>query len=155
MIRAVVPDDLDEIVVLSRSHAEYEGLPYEDTGQAPRLGRAFFGDPPDLFGWVVANPATGRLDGYMTAVIEFATWPARPFVYMDTLFLRAEARGKGSGQDLIRTLQAFAAERGIAELQWHTPPDNELGIGFYRRLGATELPKRRFFLPAAANRKGD
>lgn len=146
MIRPVTATDLPELVELCRLHAVYEGAEYADTGQADRLCAAFFDMPPALYGWVV-DAAGGRgLDGYMTAVVEFATWPARPFVYMDCLYLREAARGRGLGRRFMATLAAFARDSGYGEIQWQTPPNNTLGIGFYRRIGARPRDKVRFFL---------
>jgi len=148
-IRPMAPGDLAEVVELCVLHAEYENQPYREDGQAGRLHAALFGEPPLLFGWVV--DAGDHLAGYMTAVTEFATRPARSFVYMDTLYLREPWRGRGLGRALMETLAAFAAERGLGELQWQTPPDNASGIAFYRRIGARELAKSRFVLPVPAD----
>ncbi|MBP2314302.1 GNAT family N-acetyltransferase [Azospirillum soli] len=146
MIRPVAAADLPELVELCRLHAAYEGAEYVDTGQADRLRAALFDTPPALYGWVADAAEGGGLDGYMTAVVEFATWPAQPFVYMDCLYLREGARGRGLGRRFMATLAAFARDGGYGEIQWQTPPDNALGIGFYRRIGARPRDKVRFFL---------
>lgn len=147
-VRRVEPRDLPELVELCRLHAAYEGCPYREDGQAERLAEALFGTPARLHGWVVETPdrANAGLDGYMTATIDFATWSARPFLHLDCLYLRDTARRAGNGRALMERLQAFARERGLGEIQWQTPPDNALGIGFYERIGASARPKLRFFL---------
>jgi ribosomal protein S18 acetylase RimI-like enzyme len=150
MIRPIAHADLPELIELCKLHAEYEGANYVDTGQAKRLAVALFSNPPALYGWVADDAEKGGLAGYMTAVVEFATWPARPFVYMDCLYLREHARARGLGRRFMEALVAFATEGGYGEIQWHTPPTNALGIGFYRRIGAYSRDKVRFFLDCPA-----
>jgi ribosomal protein S18 acetylase RimI-like enzyme len=142
-VRAVAPQDLTPMLDLCRDHAAYEQLPFEENGQVARWGEAFFSARPRLYGWVCEEG--GRLHGYMTATIDFSTWSARPFVYLDCLYLLPEARQNGNGKRLMTTLAAFAAAHGCPEIQWQTPPHNELGLGFYRKLpNAVEREKARF-----------
>jgi ribosomal protein S18 acetylase RimI-like enzyme len=145
MIRPAQPHDVPQMVELCRLHAAYEDAEYTENDQAGRLETALFGANPELFGWVAEGPA-GILDGYMTAVVEFATWSAQRFVYMDCLYVRQDARGKGLGRALMDTLIKFGLNRGISRLEWQTPPSNALGIGFYERLGAVGSAKRRFLM---------
>lgn len=152
MIRLARPEDLPELVELCRLHAAYEEADYIENGQAERLHAALFRPSPSLHAWVVERtvPGIGQLAGYLTAVVEFATWPARDFVYMDCLYLREDCRRMGLGSALMRTLSEFAAEKGLREIQWQTPPGNDLGIGFYRRIGASGRDKLRFSLTVDA-----
>ncbi|WP_375411099.1 GNAT family N-acetyltransferase [uncultured Bradyrhizobium sp.] len=152
MIRRVQPADIEQLVELCRLHAAYEAAEYAENHQAERLKTALFGNEPELFGWV-AEGSSGLLDGYMTAVVEFATWPAKRFIYMDCLYLRPDARGRGLGRAFIDALISFASKRCISRLEWQTPPSNELGIGFYRRLGAVDTSKRRFRLDSVDARE--
>ncbi|MBS0444635.1 MAG: GNAT family N-acetyltransferase [Proteobacteria bacterium] len=145
MIRTAAPGDIAQILDLCRAHAAYEKARYVEDRQGPRLARALFSAEPSMHAWVVDEGAAELL-GYMTAVTEFATWPARAFVYMDTLYLREHARRQGWGQRLIATLSDFARARGAREIQWQTPPWNDDAIAFYRRIGADEADKVRFTL---------
>jgi GNAT superfamily N-acetyltransferase len=143
IIRAIASDDLSKMPDLCRKHAAYEKLPFEENGQERRWGEAFFSDQPRLYGWVCEEEE--RLYGYMTATIDFSTWNARPFVYLDCLYLLPEARKKGNGKRLMTALETFAVAHGCPEIQWQTPPHNDLGLGFYRTLpGAVERAKARF-----------
>ena len=146
-IRRVVAADLDQLIELCRLHADYEQSPFIEDGQSERLAAAFFSTEPKLYGWVVEG-ANSRLCGYMTLVLDYATWTARPFIYLDCLFLREQVRGQGLGRQLIGQMRLFMAEHGCTAAEWHTPPGNATGIGFYRGLGATEKPKIRFFYDA-------
>jgi L-amino acid N-acyltransferase YncA len=145
VIRPAAPSDTAQILDLCRAHAAYEKVPYVDDSQGPRLARALFSAEPTMHAWVI-DACGEELLGYMTAVVEFATWPARSFVYMDTLYLREHARRQGWGRRLIETLSDFARAKNLREIQWQTPPWNDNGIGFYRRMGADEVDKVRFTL---------
>lgn len=144
-IRGIQSKDLETLLALCAEHAEYEGLPFQTEDQMARWQTALFGPQPKLFGWVCEEQ--DQLLGYMTATIDFATWTGRLFAYMDCLYLKPEARGQGLGRQFMAILTDFARARDCSEIQWQTPPDNELGIGFYRRIGAGEKSKARFFLP--------
>ncbi len=146
-LRPILPDDLDALELLCRDHAAYEGLRYEPADQVARWHALFFGHQPQLFGWVVAEGR--KLFGYMTATIDTATWSARPFVYLDCLYLKPRTRRQGFGKQMIETLQGFARQNACAEIQWQTPPDNDIGRAFYRALKARELPKSRYTLEVA------
>jgi ribosomal protein S18 acetylase RimI-like enzyme len=144
-IRPVAADDLPQLLALCRDHAAYERLNWRDEGQAAWLAQALFDTPPRLFAWVLADD-TGTLHGYMSATLDFSTWQAAPFVYMDCLYLAEAQRGQGWGRRLMRQLQQFAHQQGCTQIQWQTPPDNQGGIAFYQRIGAQALPKQRYTL---------
>jgi len=144
-IRPVRPDDLARLVALCAEHAEYEQLSYSNNGQQQRLQTALFSLPARLFMWVVAND-NDSLHGYLSATVDYSTWSAAPFVYMDCLYLTEDLRGQGIGRQLMSTLIDFAKQQQCAEIQWQTPPDNQLGIGFYQHIGAESLTKIRFTL---------
>ncbi len=146
VIRAVAPGDLDTLIELFAEHAAYERLEFAGHDRRPALAELMFGETPRIFGWVL--DAGGGVAGYMTATIDHSTWNAAPFVYMDCLYLREAYRSRGLGRRLMNELTTFARAHGCREIQWHTPPDNMLGIRFYRRIGATEKAKVRFFLDA-------
>lgn len=143
MIRPAKPQDIVQLKPLIEDHAAYEGFPFENGFQnVEGLMKLAFGDASRILLWVVEVDAA--LVGYMSATVDYSTWNAAPYMYLDCLYLTDAARGCGFGIKLIETLETFAEARGIPEIQWQTPPDNTLGLGFYRHIGATELPKQRF-----------
>ncbi|WP_238947036.1 GNAT family N-acetyltransferase [Saliniramus fredricksonii] len=152
LIRRADPGDLDTLYDLFEEHAAYEGLPFSGHGRRDSLAAMMFEEPARIFGWVAV--VDHKISGYMTATIDCSTWNASPFIYMDCLYLRERYRGLGLGRILVQELAAFARGRGCAQIQWHTPPDNALGIGFYRRIGASQLPKVRFFLDVPGDEVG-
>jgi ribosomal protein S18 acetylase RimI-like enzyme len=148
IIRRIAPNDLSKIMPLCQEHAAYEKLPFIETEQIKRWDEAFFSLSPKLFGWVCDSDDS--LKGYMTATVDFSTWNAQPFVYLDCLYLKPEVRRIGLGSALMRELMCFAKSRACSEIQWQTPTHNTSGIAFYDALGALQNPKTRFTLVLAS-----
>lgn len=142
-VRPIRADDLNGLLELSREHAAYEKAELFENGQIERWRIALFSAQPALYCWVAIN--NGDPCGFMTVTVDFATWPAEYFVHMDCLFLREPFRGLGLGREFFDNLRAFCVSHQYKLVQWQTPPDNEVGIDFYRRMGANAKPKLRFF----------
>lgn len=142
-IRPVKPSDLPRVKLLIEAHADHEGAPFpKGFRKLKQLEKLLFGGSTRLLMWVIE--VDGDLLGYMSATIDYSTWNAAPFVYLDCLYLSKAARGCGFGRKLMFVLERFATDRGIKSIEWQTPPDNVEGLGFYRHLGAIERPKQRF-----------
>lgn len=148
VVRRVRRDDLDTLVALCGEHALYEKTSHDPAGKAEALSRALFSTPPRLHAWVVES--AGELIGYATATLEFSTWQAGEFLHMDCLFVRIGRRGGGAGAELLQAVRDFAGRVGCTEIQWQTPEWNVDAMRFYRRFGAVDKAKRRFFLPSAS-----
>ena len=153
MLRPIAFQDLEPLVLLCKEHADYEGLHFSENGQLERWRAGFFGPMPKLYGWVCEM--YNALVGYMTATIDYSTWAARPFVYLDCLYLQPQVRRKGIGRALMEELITFAQSQNCLDIQWQTPPNNEIGLRFYRALGAKELSKARFTLSIKMEKEGE
>ncbi|MFF8491429.1 GNAT family N-acetyltransferase [Streptomyces albidoflavus] len=141
-VEPVEPGHLDALLELCREHAAYEEAEFTEDGQVERWRSAFFGERPALHGWVATD--NGTPCGFMTVTTDFATWSARRFAYLDCLYLQEPYRRLGLGRAFLERLREFARDQGCEWAEWQTPPGNELGIGFYRRMGAVGKPKLRF-----------
>lgn len=142
-VRPIEADHLEALLELCREHAEYEQADFKDDGQIERWRSALAVERPPFHGWIAT--ADGQPCGFMTVTVDYATWRAEPFVYMDCLYLRELYRGAGLGRTFLDILRRFAIEHRCGWAEWQTPVDNELGIGFYRHMGVTAKPKLRFF----------
>jgi len=147
-VRPIEPCHLDALLALCREHAAYEKADFHENGQVERWRTALFADEAALHGWIATDD--GEPCGYMTVTIDFATWNAAPFAYMDCLYLREDYRGLGLGRVFLEQLCEFAVANRCGRAEWQTPPDNDLGIGFYQRMGARAVPKARFRYDAVA-----
>lgn len=144
-IRPIQPDDLAQLLPLCQEHAEYEGAVVQKGDQIQQWRSVFFDAPPQLFGWVCCNSKTPTaLEGYMTASIQCATWAAEPYVLLDCIYLRPQARRNGLGTSMLTLLREFAGKHGCREIQWQTILRNKKAASFYQSLGALPVKKLRW-----------
>lgn len=141
-VQPIEPGHLDALLELCREHAAYEKADFRENGQVERWRSALFSEQPVLHGWMATDG--GEPCGFMTVTTDFATWSAERFAYMDCLYIRELYRGMGIGRMFLKRLQEFSIAHGCGWAEWQTPPDNELGVGFYQRMGARTKVKLRF-----------
>jgi GNAT superfamily N-acetyltransferase len=77
--------------------------------------------------------------GFALFFHNYSTFLAQRGIYLEDLFVKSEARGKGVGFALLSALARIAVERGCARLEWAVLDWNQLAIDFYRRIGAVPL----------------
>ncbi len=143
LIRRAKPEDLDQLALLCEAHAAYEGQSLQFTSaHKQRLTTLLFKDQK-LHAFVVENQ--GHLAGYCTFALQYTTWGATTYLYMDCLYLIKEARKRGLGHQIMQQVATFMKTQGIALAQWQTPVENTKAVAFYERLGAQTLSKARFF----------
>lgn len=143
-VRPAGPSDAQNLAQLCAEHAAYERIPYEARGHAQRLREALHAGR--LKAWVLESAEEGGYLGYAACTLDFATLTGRPFLHLDCLYLRPEARGRGLGSRLLEAAFAYGRDRGCRQVQWQTPDWNEGAIRFYARAGATHALKARFSL---------
>jgi len=136
-IRPASPADLPLIADLIRALAEYEKLGGEVRFDEAVLGEKLFGPRP--YAEVLIGEMDGEALGFALFFHNFSTFEGRPGLYLEDLFVRPEARGKGLGKALLAELARLAVERGCARLEWWVLDWNEPSIGFYRSLGARPM----------------
>lgn len=141
-VRSAGPDDAGQLAALCQAHAEFERLDFDSHGFAPRLAAAL--SCGALHAWLALDGA--QAVGYATASPVFSTLQAAHYMHMDCLYLAPDWRGQGLGRALMQAVRDHAQAQGCTQLQWQTPDWNHAAIGFYRRVGARDLPKQRFSL---------
>jgi GNAT superfamily N-acetyltransferase len=140
MARAVTPitlrfatsGDVALLLQLIRELAAYERAPDAVVATEDDLRRHGFGAERRfevLLAFVDGEPA-----GFALFYPDFSTWLGRPGLYLEDLYVREWARGRGVGRRLMARLASLAIER-----DWHALHFNVLdwnpAAGFYRRLG--------------------
>ena len=133
-IRAAVPADVPLILSLIRELAEYERLAHEVTASEADLHTALFGPKP------AAECRIAELDGkpvgFALFFHNFSTFLGKPGLYLEDLFVRPEARGKGVGRQLLAHLAKLSLQRGCGRFEWAVLDWNAPAIKFYKSLGA-------------------
>jgi GNAT superfamily N-acetyltransferase len=77
--------------------------------------------------------------GFALFFHNYSTFLAQRGIYLEDLFVRPEARGKGVGFALLSALANIAIERNCGRLEWAVLDWNQLAIDFYKRIGAKPL----------------
>jgi len=143
-IRSATSNDIEEIIRLSADHAAFEKCEYSPQGKSAKLSNALFGKSPKLYCLVAEND--DGIIGYASYMLQYSTWDAEEYIYMDCLYLDELCRGQNIGEQFINEIKSFGRAQGISHIQWQTPEFNTRAIKFYNRLGSTSKSKERFFL---------
>ena len=122
------------ILDLIRELAEYEREPDAVVATEAGLRDVLFG--PKRSAEVLLALEEGAPVGFAVYFYNFSTWLGRPGLYLEDLFVRPAARGKGYGRALLVELANIARERGCGRMEWAVLDWNDPAIQFYRKLGA-------------------
>lgn len=136
-IRPAAEGDVPLILRFIRELAEYERLLHEVVATEARLRDTLFGAKPAAE--VVIAEADGEPVGFALFFQNYSTFLAQPGIYLEDLYVRPEARGRGAGRALLAHLARLARERGCGRLEWWVLDWNEAAIRFYRSLGAQPM----------------
>ena len=133
-IRAATLHDVPEVLGFIRELATYEGLTQQVQASEADLAAALFSARPHAE--VIFACLEGKPVGFALFFHNFSTFTGKPGIYLEDLFVRPEARGRGVGKRLLTWLARTTLERGGARLDWAVLDWNAPSIGFYRSLGA-------------------
>ena len=136
-IRPAASADAPLILALARELAAYEREPDGVTATVPMLEQALFGAKP-LAEAVIAE-LDGEPVGFALFFQNFSAWTGRPSLYLEDLYVREAARGRGAGKALLRHLAGVAIERNCTRFEWSVLDWNEPAIAFYRSMGAEPM----------------
>jgi GNAT superfamily N-acetyltransferase len=136
-IRPATRADLPLILRLIKDLAEYERDPGAVVATEALLERHLFGDAPVAF--CVIGELDGQPQGFALYFFNFSTWLGRPGLYLEDLFVRPAARGRGLGKALLLHLARIARERGCGRMEWAVLDWNKPAIEFYEAMGARPL----------------
>jgi GNAT superfamily N-acetyltransferase len=137
MIRPATPADTATICDLIRALADYERLAHAVTLDEERVHEHLFGPRP--YAEVLLAEQEGTVVGFALFFHNYSTFLGRPGIYLEDLFVRPEARGKGHGKALLAELARIVVDRGCGRLEWTVLNWNEPSIAFYRSLGAEPM----------------
>lgn len=142
-LRPAREDEVPLVLAFIRELARYERLEHEVTAGESDLREALFGEP--RYAEVVFACLDGPPVGFALYFHNFSTFKGRPGIYLEDLYVRPQARGRGIGKRLLTYLAAKALERRCARLEWAVLEWNEPSIAFYRSLGAVAMDDWRIF----------
>lgn len=137
VLRRATELDVPTILELIRGIADYERLSHEVEATEALLRTHGFGPRP-IFEAVLAE-AGNRALGFALYFFTFSTFKARPTLYLEDLFVRPEARGRGLGRRLLAHLARTAVERDCGRMEWSVLDWNTAARDFYFKLGAVAM----------------
>jgi GNAT superfamily N-acetyltransferase len=142
-IRSARVEDVPTILELISDLATYERAPTDVRATEERLVDVLFGEKPAAEVLLAFENQTPI--GFAVFFHNFSTWLGQPGLYLEDLFVKPEARGKGFGRALLVDLARIARDRGCGRMEWAVLDWNEPAIKFYRSLGAKPMEEWTVF----------
>jgi len=136
-ITPATEQDAPVILEMIRGLAEYERLSHVVVATEEQLRKTLFGERPGAE--VLLAHWDGEPIGFALYFPNYSTFLAQPGIYLEDLFVKPHARGKGAGRALFVELARIAVERGCGRVEWAVLDWNEPSIRFYEKLGAVPL----------------
>ena len=133
--------DVPVILELIRGLAEYEKLAHTVIATEDALRQTLFGPHP-CAEVLLAFDATEPV-GFALFFPNYSTFLAKPGLYLEDVFVKPHARGRGIGLALLKRLAAIARDRNYGRMEWSVLDWNESAIGFYKKLGAVLMDEWR------------
>jgi len=129
--------DVPAILEMIRGLAEYEKLLHIVAATEDQLRRTLFGERPAAE--VLLAHSNGEPIGFALFFPNYSTFLAQPGIYLEDLYVKPHARGKGAGLALFAELARIAVARGCGRVEWSVLDWNEPSIQFYKKLGAVTM----------------
>ena len=142
-IRTANESDVALILSFIRALAVYEKLEHKVVATEEMLRSTLFGNP--RFAEVLIGEEDGMPIAFALFFHNYSTFLARPGIYLEDLFVKPEARGRGYGRALLARLAAITKERSCGRVEWAVLDWNTPSIAFYRSLGAVSLDDWKTF----------
>jgi len=136
-IRPAHPEDAGLVHGFILELAAYEKLAHEARATLTDVERALFGAAPRVFCDIAWE--AGASVGFALWFYNFSTFVGRAGIWLEDLYVRPEARGRGAGRALLANLARRCAVEDLGRLEWAVLDWNAPSIAFYDSLGASAL----------------
>ncbi|AVQ05673.1 TPA: GNAT family N-acetyltransferase [Xanthomonas vasicola pv. zeae] len=136
-IRSATPDDVPLLHELITALAVYEREPDAVKASLEDLRTSLFGEGATAHALICEQD--GQALGFAVYFFNYSTWLGRNGLYLEDLFVRPQARGKGAGLALLRHLAQLAVQRGCGRFEWSVLDWNQPAIDFYQAVGARPM----------------
>lgn len=138
-VRVATIADSAEVLEFVRAKAQFDrqlGAFAGELGTNEDLIRQhLFGPHPFAYALLVGE--AGPAVGFALYYFRYSSFRGRPSVWLDDLYVDSEARRQGAGGLLMTRLAEVAVAADCTHIAWVASASNSVGMGFYRRLGAT------------------
>jgi len=133
-IRSARAGDETAIVDCLREFAEFERLSHTFKLTPDIVARDFMGEHRKVQCDVAQ--CDGVIAGLMVWFRTYATFPARPLLFLEDIFVRPEFRKRGIGRAFFRHLAQTARAENAVRIDWVVLDWNAQAIAFYESIGA-------------------
>jgi len=144
-IAPVTVEEFERLLPLIAAYQRFYEVEEIDEARNREFFRRFLA--PSTAGLLLGARRDGAFLGYACLYWHFSSLSARTATLMNDLFVVPEARGAGVGRALIEASLAVARERGDANLEWSTAPDNHTAQRLYDSTGAERSSWLSYELP--------
>jgi GNAT superfamily N-acetyltransferase len=136
-VRPARPADAQLVHGFILELADYEKLAHEAVVSLDQVNAALFGDPARACCDIAE--ADGEPVGFALWVYNFSTFVGRAGVWLEDLYVRPAARGRGVGKALLAHLARRCRDENLGRLEWAVLNWNAPAIAIYDALGAEAL----------------
>jgi GNAT superfamily N-acetyltransferase len=135
--RHAAREDAPVLLELIRELAEFEKLLDHVTADEATLADALFGER--RVAEAVLAELNGEAVGFAVFFHNFSTFLGRAGLYLEDLYVKPHARGRGVGRWLVSFVARIAVERKCGRFEWSVLDWNTRALDFYRSLGAAPM----------------
>ena len=140
-IRPAQQADVAAIFGMIHELAVFEKLEHMMIATPDMLHDSLFGAHPACEALV--GEENGEAVTFALFFHNFSTFLCRKGLYLEDLYVKQAARGKGYGKQMLVALAQLAVERGCGRFEWSVLDWNENAINFYQNMGADVMPDWR------------
>jgi GNAT superfamily N-acetyltransferase len=138
-IRPATPQDVSLILAFIKELATYEREPDAVLATEHDILRALFPSTSRPAAEAVIGSIDNQPLGFAVYFHNFSTWLGKPGLYLEDLYVRPAARGKGLGKALFAHVAKVAIDRNCLRLEWNVLDWNTPAKDFYLSLGAVAM----------------
>ena len=142
-IREARKDDAGLILSFIQELAEYEKMRDEVVATIADIDNTLFAPTPKAFCLIAEDG--GAAIGFALYFFNYSTFLGKHGLYLEDLFVRPQARGKGAGKALLAKLAVIAEENDCGRMEWWVLDWNKPAIDFYNSLHAEAMDEWTVF----------
>lgn len=133
-IRQAVAEDAGAIFAMIVDLAIYEKARDEVKTSPEEIKATLFGAQSVTEALICEDD--GVMIGYAVFFTSYSTWLGCNGIYLEDLYISPDARGKGAGKAMLKSIAQLAVQRRCQRVEWSVLDWNQPAIDFYDSLGA-------------------
>ncbi len=135
-IRFAEKKDVPLILEFIKELADYEKMLNEVVATEELLAESLF---ERKMAEVIIGEYKNKPVAFALFFHNFSTFLGKPGIYLEDLYVKPEARGKGIGKTMLAFLAKLCVDRKCGRLEWSCLDWNKPAIEFYKQMGAAPM----------------